>query len=344
MKLLYSFLKDIQLSTKSFYFYIEIGFALIFVAILVFVVPENFEKKVTVYAYIDLPEAVAGPAEKALLGEGYDLQRFASREEVEAELASDRSSVGLVVSLDGSKIVYDYILQGYEDEKFKRIIQTTIEGNFAKAMPEFSETTVVRTIESDAEKLSDRLNILPVFLGLNSAFMGLFIIAAYIFLDKEEGTIKAFAVTPAKVWHYLASKMGVMLITGLASALVATVFIAGGKAHYFHLIVLIVSLNAFGSALGLFIASFFDSMTKAMGWLYVSIIVLAFAAISYYMPSFSPLIIRILPSYPMLFAFRETLYEVVDLEYVYANVLGFGAAAVVFFLLSNYRFKKTLTV
>jgi hypothetical protein len=105
-----------------------------------------------------------------------------------------------------------------------------------------------------------------------------------------------------------------------------------------------VSLNAFGSALGLFISSFFDSMTKAMGWLYVSIIILAFAAVSYYMPAFSPLIIRILPSYPMLFAFRETLFEVVDLSYVYTNVLGFAAAAVVFFLLSNYRFKKTLTV
>jgi hypothetical protein len=138
--------------------------------------------------------------------------------------------------------------------------------------------------------------------------------------------------------------MGVMLVTGLLSGLIATLFIAGGKAHYFHLIMLIISLNAFGSALGLFISSFFDTMTKAMGWLYVSIIVLAFAAVSYYMPAFSPLVIRILPSYPMLFAFRETLFEVVNLGYVYATVGGFAALAVVFFLLSNYRFKKTLTV
>jgi len=76
----------------------------------------------------------------------------------------------------------------------------------------------------------------------------------------------------------------------------------------------------------------------------MSIIVLAFAAVSYYMPAFSPLVIRMLPSYPMLFAFRETLYEVSDLRYIYANVLGFSLAGVVFFLLSNWRFKKTLTV
>ena len=73
-------------------------------------------------------------------------------------------------------------------------------------------------------------------------------------------------------------------------------------------------------------------------------ILLAFAAISYYTPAFSPLFIRILPSYPMLFAFRETLMKAADVGYIYANVGGFGALAIVLFLLANMRFKKTLTV
>ena len=344
MKLLYSFLKDMQLSLKSFYIYMEIGIAFVFVAILLFVVPEKVEPKITVYAHLDLPETYLATAADSLSRDGYDIRMLSSREEVEAELSDDRGSVGLVVSLDGPKIVYDYILQGYENEKFKNIIKASIEGKFARMLPDFQDVTTVRTIEGNTERLSIRLNILPVYLALNAAFMGLFIIAAYIFLDKEEGTIKAFAVTPAKVWHYLVGKMGVMLVTGLLSGLIATAFIAGRKAHYFHLVILLISLNAFGSTLGLFISSFFNTMTKAMGWLYISVIVLAFAAVSYYMPAFSPLIIRLLPSYPMLFAFRETLYEVVNLRYVYTTVAGFSALAVVFFLLSNYRFKKTLTV
>jgi hypothetical protein len=76
----------------------------------------------------------------------------------------------------------------------------------------------------------------------------------------------------------------------------------------------------------------------------MSVIILAFASVSYYMPAFSPLIIRILPSYPMLFAFRETLFEVSNLRYIYTTAGGFALAAIVFFLLSNLRFKKTLTV
>ena len=344
MKLLYSFLKDMQLALKSFYIYIELGFSLVFVAVMLLAVPENLEPKVTVYTYLDLEGPSQAMAEESLAQEGYEIVLLPSREEVEAELADNRSSVGLAVGLEDGRIVYDYILQGYEDEKFRNIIKTSIESGFAKEMPGYENATTVTTLAGNVEKLSDRLNVLPVFLALNAAFMGLFIIASYIFLDKEEGTIKAFAVTPARVWHYLLSKMGVMLVSGLMSGLVATAFIAGLKAHYLHLVLLLIACNAFGSALGLFIASFFDTMTKAMGWLYMSIIVLALAVVSYYMPAFSPLVIRILPSYPMLFAFRETLHEVSDLRYIYANVLGFSLAGVVLFLLANWRFKKTLTV
>jgi hypothetical protein len=344
MKLLYSFLKDMQLSLKGFYIYIELGFALVFVAILVFVVPENFDPKVTVYAHLGLEGPYQAIAEESIAQEGYEIILMGSREEVEAELADNRSSVGLAVSLEDGRIIYDYILQGYEDQKFRNIIKASIETGFVSKMPGYRNVTTVTTLEGNVEKLSDRLNMLPVFLGLNAAFMGLFIIASYIFLDKDEGTIRAFAVTPAKVWHYLLGKVGVLLVSGLMSGLVATVLIAGLKANYLHLIMLLIACNAFGSALGLFIASFFDTMTKAMGWLYMSVIVLAFAAVSYYMPAFSPLIIRILPSYPMLFAFRETLYEVANVGYIYTNVIGFTLAGVVFFLLSNWRFKKTLTV
>ena len=139
--------------------------------------------------------------------------------------------------------------------------------------------------------------MLPIILTLNATFMGLFIIASYIFLDKDEGTIKALAVTPGYIWEYLLGKVGVIMVTGLASGFIVLIPLAGAKAHYIHFIPLLIMTNLFGSALGLFIASFFDTMAKAMGWLYGTIITLGFASISYYMPAFSPLVIRLLPSY-----------------------------------------------
>jgi hypothetical protein len=83
---------------------------------------------------------------------------------------------------------------------------------------------------------------------------------------------------------------------------------------------------------------------KSMGVIYIIIIVLTFSTISYYMPAFSPAIIKLLPSYPMLFAFRETLLVEPKLVYIYGNIVLFCVLALIFFLLANRRFKKTLTV
>ncbi len=344
MKLWYNFRKDMALSSKSFYFYIELAMAFIFIAVILFVVPENFDSNITVYTYLDIDEQYEDMAIDALEEADDEFIILDSEQDVRVKLEDERSSVGLVVSLKDNKADYEFILQGYENQKFRNIIETSINTAYAQEMPNYKSVTKVTTLENNTEKLSDRLNMLPVYLTLNAAFMGLFIIAAYIFLDKEEGTIKALAVTPASMWHYLFSKLGIMLVSGLVSGLIVTIFIAGTKANYLHLVLLLIACNAFGSSIGLFIASFFDTITKAMGWLYMMIIIMSISVVSYYMPAFSPLVIKVLPSYPMLFAFRETLYYQGDLSFIYANVIGFSVLAVIFFVWSNYRFKKTLTV
>lgn len=45
MKLWYSFAKELSLSSKSWYFYIEMGMAVVLLLILIFVVPEDFDSK-----------------------------------------------------------------------------------------------------------------------------------------------------------------------------------------------------------------------------------------------------------------------------------------------------------
>jgi len=333
-----------KLSSKSFYFYVEIGFALIIVAVLLFVVPENFESTMSVYTSIDVDASMMEKIEEAMGEDSDEYILLESREAVVKALEDERNSIGLSITQEDGVVVYDFILQGYEDEKFRNIIETTVETGFASEIQGYNKVTSITKLDKNAEKLSDRVNMLPIILTLNAAFMGLFIIASYIFLDKEEGTIRALAVTPSAIWQYLLGKIGVIMVSGILTGFLIILPIAGFRAHYFHFTLLLIATNLFGSTLGLFIASFFDTMTKAMGWLYLSIIVLGLASMSYYMPAFSPLIIRILPSYPMLFAFREILLDRPDITYIYINVIGFFIASVVIFLLANHRFKKTLTI
>ena len=342
-KLWMTFLKDAKLSFNGFYFYMEIGMALIFIAVLLFVVPENFESSQTFYVTTELESSDAENVGR-FLGDSDDVTMLSNRTEIENAMKKDRSSVGAVIKKNEDKFVYEMVLQGYENESMKNLIKAGIEGEILSQIPGFSSDISVRPLEQDSEKLSDRINILPIYLTMNVGLMGLFIIAAYIFLDKEEGVIRAYAVAPVEVWQYLASKMMIMLMMGLITSFITVLAIAGFDVNYLYLFGLIVAFNTFGSALGLLVSSFFNTMVKAMGVLYVFIMIMMIPAISYLMPSFNPFWIKWFPSYPMMFSLRELLLKNGDQSYILMQIGIYLVLGLILFVAANHRFKKTLTV
>jgi ABC-type multidrug transport system permease subunit len=342
MKLFSTFLKDLKLSFRSFYIYIEIIMAVIFIAVLLFVVPENFTAEGKVFVYLDSEARIGQLEQLESLPAGVSF--VDSDTALRKSLEENRDATGLIVSAENNRLHFEFVLQGYESEQIRNILQKQFVAPMLSAMPEYKENIVVTNLTASAEKLPDRINILPVLLILNSAFVGLFTIAAYLFMDKEEGTIKAIAVTPARVWQYLLSKVGVMLVTGIATGSLVVLSIAWNHVNYGHFLVLMFCFNLFGSALGLFIASFYDTLTKALGSLYILILILSLTSVSYFMPSFSPRLITWLPSYPMLFAMRETLLQKPDIQYIYSWALIFAAISTVLFLLADRRYKRTITI
>lgn len=342
-KLWVTFLKDAKLSFNGLYFYMEIGMALIFIAVLLFVVPEKFENSQNFYIAMEL-ESNDMEAVQRLLGDSDDVTVFSNRADIEDAMKKDRSSVGAVIRKNEGKYIYEMILQGYENESMKNLIRAGIEGEILAQIPNYSSEVPVRTLEIGSEKLSDRINIIPIYLTMNVGMMGLFIIAAYIFLDKEEGVIRAYAVAPVEVWQYLASKMMIMLMMGLITSFVTVLAIVGFNVNYLYLFGLIVAFNTFGSALGLFISSFFNTMVKAMGVMYVFIMIMMLPAISYLMPSFNPMWIKLFPSYPMMFSLRELLLENGDQSYILMQIGVYLGLGFILFIAANHQFKKTLTV
>jgi hypothetical protein len=97
------------------------------------------------------------------------------------------------------------------------------------------------------------------------------------------------------------------------------------------------------ASLGLLVASFFDSISKSFGVMYAIMISLMIPAFSYYIPSFDPLWLRFVPTYPLLQGFKEILLNG-DVGYVLTYSLVFLVGGLVLFVLADIRFKKTLTV
>ncbi|MBN2557420.1 MAG: ABC transporter permease [Clostridia bacterium] len=368
MKLWYSFLKELQLSSKGFYFYIEILMALIMLVVVLFVIPENFDKRSTEYIYVGLPK----PASEAMLGKLLDSDTdgivesvtikvkdeelstdyyesdeskvyLAKSESDLIKLADSKKQPGVAISLDeAGSLHYKYYLQGYESQKLKNLYMVSASKDLA-SLQEGINGQEVRSMSGDYEVLSDRANTIPALLTFNGSFMGMFIIAAYIFLDKSAGIIKAYAVTASTVWQYLMSKVLVITLTTIITSLIVVIPALGGKPDYPLLLLFLVTTGFFASALGLLVSSFFKSLNQSFNAIFVLIIAMMLPSIAYFIPSWEPFWIRFIPSYPILQGFREIILDNGDASYVLFASLGFFVAGSLLFIWSNHRHKGLLT-
>ncbi len=368
MKLWSSFVKELIIASRGFYFYVEIFMAVILLFVLLFVVPENFNSKQEEYLYLEFPmtaveenyldalgdldgkpEAVIIKAEKeeisALLYETEETKIYILESEEDMVLlaeAEHKIGASVVMDADDYEMHYTYYIQGNETEKFKDLL-LIVHGEDDKELYKAAEDQKVVALTDGNIGLTDRENLLPVFLAFNGAMMGVFVIAAYIFLDKKEGVIKAYAVTPSPVWKYLLSKVMVLTVTMLVTSLVIAVPIMGMRINYLLIIALLITSGLFISGIGLVITGYYDDMVKSFGAMYVLMIAMMLPALAYFMPSWNPLWLKIIPSYYIVFGFKEIFIQG-NVGFVLLISLGYLTGSVLLFAWANARFKRTLAV
>ena len=372
MKLWHSFVKELQLSSKTWYFYIEIGMAIILLMILIFVVPANSDSRTDEYLYAgDLPSDYIDLIYRGILdeededeefetvelkvgGEIYGADLFVtdtrniyfvdSREAV-IKLAKEDKEVGVEIILgkDGG-LDYKYYLQGYESTRLRNLYMMLHNDivNF-KFIERHMDRQIVRNIEENPVILNNRENILPVFLTYNGSLMGLFIIAAYVFLDKKEGLIQAYAVTASKFWHYLMSKVGVLTVTTMITSLIIVFPVMGFQVNYLRLMLLIIATGFTFSSLGLVLTTYYRDMMQSFGAFYIIIMFMIIPNISYFTPGWEPSWIKWIPTYHLLESYKEVISGGSDIGYILKVSAGFFIAGLLLFMFANLRFKKTLT-
>lgn len=370
MKLWHSFSKELKLSSRGYYFYVELIMAIILLVVVLVVIPEEFVSKHTEYLYFDLPEEMINEYKKDILKDDLDgkaeLVEIKSNNElipaefyetdkkkyyiVEDEKAAiqlaetERPLLSAVMSLDdNNNLHYKYYLQGYESERLKNLY-LIVHNQDLNLIKDHIDGQEVRALSTGYDELTDRENVIPSFLTFNGSLMGLFIIAAYIFLDKQEGIIKAYAVTASSVWHYLMSKVGVILVTSTLASFIIVVPVMGLKPNYPSLLLLLITSGFFASSLGLVVASFYKNMMQAFGAIYILMIAMLLPNIAYFVPSWEPAWIKVIPTYPLIQGFKETILKNGDTAYTLMVSLGFLVVGLLMFLIANKRYKKTLTV
>ena len=395
MKLLSSYLKEMKIAARGFYFYIEIGMAVIILAVLLFAVSETSTSSSKQFIYNDMPHKIAEylqdqsikdgdarlasptefklkPAEFEITNQetgepiAYDFNDekiieletlemldsdtgeleetvyYVETEEDMIRLAYGESEIGATAAMNArGKVSYTYYLQGYETDRLESLLYIS-HSKSPGIINAKKDRQVVRTL-GVMETLNNRENLVPLFVVFLGSLMGYFIVMSYIFYDKAEGVIRAFAVTPSAMWKYLITKIFVILTTVVVSSSLITIPVMGGQPNYLLFYIFLIITTFAMASLGLLVTSFFDTIGKAFGVMYAIMVALMIPAFSYYIPSFDPVWLRFLPTYPMLQGFKDILLNG-DAGYVLTYSLVFLAGGLALFALADIRFKKTLTV
>lgn len=363
MKLLKSIGRELTLLSRSYYFYIEIGMAVLYLVILLVVMPENMSMKSTEYLYFDMPpttiaqmEASIFPDDGSIIKENTTLKVRGNdvsamwyitdtkdvyvlpNEETLIALCEDSGNIGYTIGHDGNTLTYHYYLQGYETAQFKNLA-VLISSSDVMQMTELASNQTVTSLAEGIPPLNDRQNMLSILLVVNCALMGVLIMAAYIFEDKKTNMINAVRVTPTPMRHYLIAKMSAVLLTASISALVVALPIMGGNADYLSLLCILLCSGFFTIAVGSFMASFFKDLEGAFAAVFVALIVLLVPAISTMIPTWNAGWLQYIPSYWAILGTQNALLRTNHLEtWVYCG--GFLVAGILVFLLSLYRYQN----
>lgn len=367
MKLFSSFVKELTIASRGFYFYIEIFMALLILAVFLFVVPDSFTSKSSEYIYLDMPVEASDAFLEKILEEDLDGKTEKVKVEIDKEkkdailyttedkqiyilssrqdiiyMADVERKIAAVINMDSeSNLNYEYYLQGYESTKFKNLLKILHVESSEKIEQELKNQDV-RPISTNYKFLSDRENMIPSVLVFNGSLMGLFIIAAYVFLDRQEGVIKAYALTPTPVWQYLMSKVLVIILTSIISSFIVLIPLMGLKPDYLLLLILLITTGFFSSSLGLLIASFYQNLMQAFGAIYTFMMLMIVPNIAYFLPSWNPSWVKVIPTAPMLEGFKSVLLGNGDYMYILTISGGFLVVGMILFFIANIRYKKTL--
>lgn len=327
--------KDIKVAARNYYFAISILIALLFTIAVLFIIPKQGSLEPTLYFYskVEAPSIDTNEANIVVVD---------SKDMVLSLMKKNYNSLGLIYYADTNTPSFEIIKQGYENEKLiNALILALKEESIDSDSIEEVKTVVLRE-NLNISKIPLNKSVVPLFLTIESVFMGFILIAALIFIEKEEDTIRAYAISPGSLYKYFFSKIAVMIILGLISSLTVTVFTIGLEVNYIYLLLLVIFGSIFATSLGLFIASFFNTISQSLLWLIVISMVLSVPFASYFVPSFAPFYIRIMPTYPLMTAIKEAVFPTGAISSILSAIAYFILLSIPIFIASVILYRKDL--
>ena len=268
---------------------------------------------------------------------------ISSEAEMQATLAESQRAQGVIFRGSLEAPEFEIIVQGNINEQninlLKKSLDTLIQTMRGATQPVNAEITI---LSPDSEPIPLNKNMIPIFMSFEVILLGFMIGAVLIFQSKQEGTIRAYRVSPGGTLVFILSKVilydTISLIYGLVVALAAF----GTAPNYLHLALMILGASTLMTLLGLAIAVFFTNISE---WFFAGAMLLVVAmmpTLSYAMPIFTPAFITWIPTYRIIFGFRDILFGMGSLATLNQTFLILGIALVASFAICYLAVDKRL--
>ena len=247
---------------------------------------------------------------------------FGSDEELRKWVEEERRRIGFAVADGTVKPLVTLIHSGELPPRQISLLRAGIE-----AMVSGGTEGVFSIVEIGEHRVPLTLGriLLPVLIAFEVLILGFIFIAVTVFQEKQDGTLKAYRVSPSGTVIYTAAKAAAWVVITIlygAALILATV---GPAVPWGRIIALLALAGLFMALAGLLVSVFFRNISE---WFFIGVGILVvnmLPQVSFASPTFSPGWLRWIPSYPVLFAVRDLLYRPGAVESFERAMLQIGA-------------------
>ena len=240
----------------------------------------------------------------------------AQSEDALREAVGKGDAVGFVFDEDGLTVVHP----GFSEKSLNIYLLELMNGGL----------TPVETVSLDvqAKEIPFNLRLTPIFICFEALMVGFILGGALMLAEKQDGTVRALRVAPFGAAKYILAKTLLFSLIGTVYASLICLLTVGTSIHWGSFLLLSFFGTAVFTMIGLAYTSPFRDMS---GWFFSMVVLLSanmLPVISYSSPAFTPFWMRLIPSYPILMAYRAAMFGgSIDLGYTIVAIVVWGAVS-----------------
>lgn len=343
-KLLNLYKKDLILGFKDIWILLELGASVLIMALILFVIPKEIDREPTVFIH-DQTEWL-----QPISGESSGQVFVDSRDELIANMKKNRVAVGMILTKkENGGVQIELLTQPSTTPAMVNYFRVQMTDLISMIHPPsglyppevYQSVKVTSLKENVLDEIPFNKRLVPLILMFVVGFMGIFTMMSLISQERTDQTIRAYKITPSRLSTLIVSKHAMILTIGLITFSILFLPVIGFQGYLKGLLIIIPTILV-GSAIGVFLGSYFDNPMSSMGWIFLLMILFGLPAVSLFAPVFSPEWLQFIPSFHIIFGLDAAMFPDSFSNTYWTSCLALVGMAMVLLPLSGLVFTNRL--